>query len=251
MKQDIQGDKLKAQEQIEAGRKADKSKPLLCRLDGKSFHTFTKGLERPYDIRLSQLMIDTAKYLVKSTHAKLGYIQSDEISLYWQLDLVTNPGAQFMYDGKYQKISSVLAGMASAYFNKHLSERIPEKTEEIPVFDARVWNVDNSDQVLENFEWRVKDCVRNSISMAAQAHFSPKQLHGKGSEEKKRMLFELGHPWEMMPNFFRIGTFVRRKVVTVELTEDQLLAIPERFRPTGIVERTEVEAVEFTEGISL
>lgn len=251
MKQDTIGDKLKAQEQIEAGRKADKAKPLMCRLDGKAFHTFTKGLQRPYDVRLSQLMIDTAKYLVKNTHAKLAYVQSDEITLYWQLDLVTNPSSQFMYDGKYQKLTSVLAGMASAYFTKQLADRIPEKAEEIPVFDARVWNVDSLDEVRENFEWRVEDCVRNSISMAAQAHFSPKELHQKGSEEKKQMLFELGKPWELMPNFFRIGTFVKRKVVMVELSEDQLLAIPEKFRPTGIVERTEVEAVEFTEGISL
>lgn len=251
MKQDTIGDKLKAQEQIEAGRRADKTKPLMCRLDGKSFHTFTRGLERPYDIRLSQLMIDTAKYLVKQTHAKLSYIQSDEISLYWELDLAANPSSQFMYDGKFQKLSSVLAGMASAYFNKELATRIPEKAEEIPVFDARVWNVDSTNEVLENFEWRVNDCVRNSISMAAQAHFSPKQLHGKGSEDKKRMLFELGHPWEMMPNFFRIGTFVKRKVVSVELTEEQLMAIPEKFRPVGAVERSEVEAIEFTGEIDL
>lgn len=245
------GDKLKAQEQIEAGRKADKTKPLMCRLDGKSFHTFTKGLARPYDVRLSQLMIDTAKYLVKQTHAKLAYVQSDEISLYWHLDLEASPSSQFMYDGKFQKLSSILAGMASAYFNKELASRIPEKADCLPVFDARVWNVNSIEEVSQNFEWRVQDCIKNSISMAAQAVFSPKWLHEKNSEDKKRMLFEAGKPWEVMPNFFRVGTFVKRKVVMVELTEDQLLAIPEKFRPIGIVERSEVEAIEFNGVIEL
>ena len=235
------GDRLKAQEQVEASRRVDRTKPLMCRLDGRSFHTFTKGLARPYDVRLSNLMIDTTKYLVEHTHAKLGYCQSDEISLYWALDFKANPEAQYLFDGKFQKLTSVLAGMASAFFSKELASRIPEKADHVAVFDARVWNVDTLTEVYENYLWRQDDAIKNSISMAAQAHFSAKQLHGVGSEAKKSMLREVGDPWENKPTFFKSGTFVTRESVMVDLTKEQLAKIPEAHRPIGPVERTVVE----------
>lgn len=239
---DTRGDRLKAQERVEAGRKADKTKPLMCRLDGKAFHTFTRGLKRPYDERLSQLMIDTTKYLVEHTHAKIGYCQSDEISLYWVLDLATNPEAQVMFDGKFQKLTSVLAGMASAFFSKELATRIPEKADQVAVFDARVWNVDTITEVYENFLWRQDDAIKNSISMTAQAHFSAKKLHGVGSEAKKVMLHAYGFPaWEDYPTFFKSGTFVTRKSVLVELTPEQLEKIPVEHWPVGLVSRTAVQ----------
>lgn len=239
---DVVGDRLKAQEQVEASRRADRTKPLMCRLDGRSFHTFTKGMVRPYDPRLSQLMIDTTKYLVEQTHAKLGYCQSDEISLYWDLDLKDNPNAQFMFDGKFQKLTSVLAGIASAFFTKELSTRIPEKANEVAVFDARVWNVDTLTEVYENFLWRQDDAIKNSISMAAQAFFSAKKLHGVGSEAKKAMLREYGFSeWEDYPTFFKSGTFVKRKSAMVELTPEQLEKIPVEHWPVGLVERTVVQ----------
>ena len=140
------GDRLKAQEQVEAGRRANPKLPLMARLDGKSFHTFTRGLARPYDTALSYLMIDTTKYLVEQTHAKLGYTQSDEITLYWW-----NPAgpveSSYMYDGKFQKLTSVLASMASAYFNQEVPKRLPSKAGALPVFDCRVWNVPDKQDV--------------------------------------------------------------------------------------------------------
>lgn len=241
------GDRLKAQEQMEAGRKANKNLPLMCRLDGRAFHTFTKGLIRPYDTRLSELMVDTAAYLVENTHAKLGYTQSDEITLCWW-NKEDSPESVYMFDGKYQKLTSTLAAMASAYFNMRLETAIPEKafskTGQIQVFDARVWNVSYLEEVYLNFLWRQDDCIKNSISMAAQAKFSPKQLHGVGSEGKKKMLREMGFPWEDEPQFFRTGSYVKRSVKQVFLPEDQLAKIPGIYRPTGPVNRTIVEELD-------
>lgn len=237
------GDRLKAVEQVEAGRKADRAKPLMARLDGKSFHTFTKGLARPYDKRLSDLMIATTSYLVEQTHAELGYTQSDEISLYWALDLENNPGSQFIYDGKYQKMTSILASMAGAFFAKNLQKYLPEKAEAIPNFDCRVWNVEDMHEVFLNFVWRQDDAIKNSISMAAQAHFPHKQLHKVGSEAKKKMLREIGFAWEDEPHFFKMGTFVQRVTKSVVLTPEQLEKIPEQYRPNGPVERTVIEDI--------
>lgn len=243
------GDRLKAQERTEAGRCADNSKPLMCRLDGRSFHTFTKGLTRPYHESLSNLMIDTTKFLVKETHAKLGYTQSDEITLYWELTQnskeINSAQPEYLFKGKYQKIASVTAGLASAYFNKHLSECIPEKAHFTPVFDSRVWQVENSRDVFLNFLWRQQDAIKNSISMAAQTHFSAKQLHGVNSQHKKELLKDIGHPWELLPESFKSGTFVKRFTREVELTEAQLSAIPEPHRSIEerFAVRTEVQAV--------
>lgn len=242
--EDTLGDRLKAVEQVEAGRRCAKDKPLMARLDGRSFHTFTKGLPRPYDVRLSKLMIDTTKYLVEQTHAKLGYCQSDEITLCWWNNLEEKEESSYMFDGKYQKLCSVLSGMASAYFTKHL-DTIPEKADQIAVFDCRVWNVEDKHEVYLNYLWRQDDAIKNSISMAVQAHFSHSHLFKVDSEGKKMMLQRLGKPWDDEPDFFKWGTFVKRKSVLVELTEEQRNKIPEAHRPDGLVTRSLIDDMEF------
>lgn len=249
---DTLGDRLKAVEQTEAGRKAMPGIPLMARLDGRAFHTFTRGLQRPFDRRMSQLMIDTTRYLIEKTHAHLGYCQSDEISLFWYNEpkiMETNEAIireteEYLFGGKYQKLCSVLAGMASAVFTKNLAlGAIPGKEGEIAVFDCRVWNVDDMNEVYLNYLWRQDDCIKNSISMAAQAQFSHKQLHGVGSEQKKEMLREIGRPWEVEPAFFKTGTFVQRVTRVVELTPEQKARIPAEFIPEGPVMRTFVEDI--------
>jgi len=236
---DSLGDRLKQQEQVEAGRRANHGIPLMARLDGRAFHTFTRGLPRPYDVRLSTLMIDTARFLVEETHARLGYTQSDEISLVWWND---DPEAEssYLFDGKIQKMTSVLAGMASAYFTRCLPERIPEKANMLATFDCRVWNVPSKHEAFLNFLWRQDDAIKNSISMAAQAHFSHKRLHAVDSEAKKQLLRELGKPWENEPTFFKSGTFVRRELQLKPMTAEQLEKIPEKYRPTGPIMRSSV-----------
>jgi tRNA(His) 5'-end guanylyltransferase len=148
-----------------------------------------------------------------------------------------------MFDGKYQKICSVLAGMASAYFSKELSSRIPEKNNTLGIFDCRVWNVDTYDLVYENFKWRQSDAIKNSISMAAQALFKHKELHGLNSNQKKHLLINVNKPWEDEPDFFKYGTFVFRKSVYMNLTEDQLKNIPKEHQPTEPIKRHVIETV--------
>ena len=246
MNKDEMGDYLKAQEQLEAGRKADPNKPLMARLDGRAFHTFTKGLQRPYDTRLTNLMIATTEYLVKHTHAKVGYTQSDEITLSWWND-PENLESLYMFDGKFQKLTSVLAGMASGFFCQKLSEYLPEKAGTVQIFDCRVWNVESKNDVYLNYLWRQDDCIKNSISMAAQAHFSAKQLHGVGSQMKKSMLRGLDKPWEDEPAFFKTGTFLQRVVKQVLINEESYVLIPEKHRNGKLgdtVERTVVEDIK-------
>ena len=242
MIQDTLGDRLKAIEQVEAGRKAVKGKPLLARLDGRAFHTFTKGLARPYDERMSKLMIDTTKYLVEQTQAVVGYTQSDEISLVWYES--ADSTGQYLFDGKFQKLTSVLSSIATCFFMKELMEdAIVEKKYEMPTFDCRVWQSENLHDAYLNFLWRQDDAIKNAISMAAQANFSHKQLQNVNSSQKKEMLANAGIDFEAFPQFFKSGTFVRRVTKEVELTDDILAKIPKEHWPTGPVMRSTVEDV--------
>lgn len=237
MTDDKFGDKIKAREQEEAGRKADSTKPLMARLDGRSFHTFTRGLNRPYDIALSSCMIDAMRHMVEETHATLGYVQSDEISLMWE---PKQEASQHLFDGKYQKLCSVLSAICSVKFNSLLSIRLPAKADEAPVFDCRVWNVDTLEEAADVFVWRQADCVKNAVSMAAQAVFSHKLLQKRNTKEKIEMLRIEGVDFEKYPEFFKLGTYARRDSVIKTLSEAELMNIPEKFRPTGPVQRSEV-----------
>jgi tRNA(His) guanylyltransferase len=88
--------------------------PVLARLDGRSFHSFTKGLKRPYDERLTGLMVETTQ-LVQETNARCGYTQSDEITLVW---LAEEWESDIFFAGKLQKMNSILASMTTAFFNR-------------------------------------------------------------------------------------------------------------------------------------
>lgn len=236
---DSLGDRLKAVEQIEAGRKIVPGFPIMARLDGRAFHTFTRGLARPFDDRLVQLMIDTTAHLVDLTKPLVGYTQSDEISLCWYLPAGST--SEYLFDGKIQKLTSVLASTATSYFVKNLGSRIPEKADQMPTFDCRVWQVADMHEVYLNFLWRQEDAVKNSISMAAQAYYSPKQLHKVSSAGKLEMLAAIGKPWSELPEKYQSGTFVRRVSRSVNMSSEQLANIPEKYRPTGPVIRSFIE----------
>lgn len=229
------GDRQKAFEVIEAGRRLVPGVPAIVRLDGRAFHTFTRGLLRPYDERLSRSMIETTKFLVKETHASVGYTQSDEISLAFPN---IDSKSEMMFNGKVQKLCSVLASLATAKFNFEIAQRIPEKAHCLPVFDARVWSLPNLDTAAEYFRWREADATRNSLTMAAHAYYGHKELHKVGHKEKHDMLHAKGINWNDYPAFFKRGVYVRRESMLRELTPEELSKIPEKHRPVGPVHRT-------------
>jgi len=245
MKNDAFGDKMKEFEMVEAGRKAMPGLPLLARLDGRAFHTFTKGMDRPFDIVMSTAMIDVTRYLVEEMHATIGYTQSDEITLAWH---ITNPAAGFLFDGRYQKLTSVLAAAASAKFMQCLittSKKYEHKAlKMLPSFDCRVWQVPNLETAVDVFVWREADATKNSISMAAQEYFSHKELHKKTGNEKQEMLWQKGINWNDYPAFFKRGSYLQRRVVQRELTPEELSAIPEKHHPDGPVLRSDVVVLD-------
>jgi tRNA(His) 5'-end guanylyltransferase len=245
MKKDNFGDRMKMYESQTCGIKLIPRIPVVARLDGKGFSKFTKGLKRPYDERLSNLMIETVKYLVKETNANCGYTQSDEITLMWYTDKIES---SIYFDGRLFKMLSDLSAMASVYFNRRLVEFLPEKADKMPRFDSRVYNVPTLDEAVNSFLWREQDATKNSISMAAQAFYSHGELMNKSGSDKQEMLFQKGINWNDYPVFFKRGTYVQRKRVTTPFTKDEIERLPAKHNarkdPNFVIERWVVDIVE-------
>lgn len=184
--------------------------PVIIRLDGVAFHTFTKGFDKPFDEILMKTMAETAQYLCENIqNCKLAYTQSDEISLLL-IDYSTLSTDQW-YSGNIQKMSSVAASLCTLAFNKFfeanckqiLLEWVDNETIwsgnvakyekhhskiDSAIFDARVFNLPK-EEVNNYFLWRQNDATRNSIQGLGQAHFSHKELHGKSCAQIQDMLF--------------------------------------------------------------
>lgn len=239
------GDRMKLYERAEAGRRCMPLLPICARIDGKRFSRFTAKLARPYDERLSQLMIDVTRYLVEHSHARVGYTQSDEISL---LFFAETFGSQVFLDGRVQKLTSILAAMAAAKFNALVPERIPERAGTLALFDCRVWTVPNREEAANVFLWREQDATKNSVSMAARHFYSHTDLDHKDGAEMQEMLFRKGINWNDYPAFFKRGTYVQRRVVQRPFTATELESLPPlhaaRTNPELLIERNEMRALE-------
>ncbi|HLD91232.1 MAG TPA: tRNA(His) guanylyltransferase Thg1 family protein [Patescibacteria group bacterium] len=210
MNKDALGDRMKLLERYESGRQFTPLLPICVRLDGKCFSTLTKGLKRPYDERLSHLMINVTGALVSMSNAIIGYTQSDEISLILYSDSYNK---QVYFDGKIQKIVSVLASAASVMFSSYLKEVIPEKGEDAGLFDCRAWVVPTKMEAVNTLVWRELDAIKNSVSMAARFHYAHKELHSKNREEMLDMLMRKGVNWNDYPTHFKRGTYVKRQLI--------------------------------------
>lgn len=179
-----------------------KEYPMIIRLDGNAFHTFTKGFEKPFDRILRTSMELTAQYLLENIPgSQLAYHQSDEISI-----LVTNyqlSNREPWFDNNINKIVSITASMATLAFNRILSEKIEKTIHPDSYYDARKRSLENGalfdsrvfvlpkDEVINYFIWRQQDAIKNSISMVAQSLFSHKSLQSlNGPQMIERMLLE-------------------------------------------------------------
>lgn len=200
--------------------------PVLARLDGKAFHSFTRGLERPFCKQLHDLMVETTKHLVDETNANCGYTQSDEITLTWYTD---NWKSEIFFSGRVCKMTSILASMATAFFNRKMALFLPEKWKEehLALFDARVWNIPTKEEGVNCFIWRELDATRNSIQMAGQSKFSHKQLMNKSCDEIQDMLWkEHNINWNDYPDCQKRGTYVQKRKIYKSFTSEELKKLP-------------------------
>lgn len=216
------GDRIKGYEQDWENRLMPLV-PAVVRFDGRAFHSFSRGLHRPYDKRLSDLMIETTKQMVRISGACIGYTQSDEITL---VILVDDPKSEMFFGGRVQKMTSILPSQLSVFFNYAMNEYLPEKAGSFPVFDCRVFSVPNKTEASNVLVWREMDATRNSVSMAAQSVYSHKQLLNKSCNEMQEMLFQKGINWSNYPSFFKRGTYVQKRKVSRYFTTEEMESLP-------------------------
>jgi tRNA(His) 5'-end guanylyltransferase len=170
---DAMGDRTKMYEMAEAGRKFTPLLPIVARLDGKGFSSkFTHGLARPYDERLSNLMVETVKHLVEETAAVMGYTQSDEITLavlqhHGEPDLLRRSNPE---DDQFWRRS--VRFTSTSCFPSSSPKRATRNR-----YLTAVWQLPTLDEGANAFLWREFDATKNSlISMAAQEFYSHKEL---------------------------------------------------------------------------
>lgn len=183
--------------------------PVICRVDGRSFHTYLRGVDKPFDMGFIEDMGHVAVALCEEiSGAVFAYHQSDEISV---LIYDQSANAEPWFGGELQKIVSVSASVATAA----LGARRPGR----PLFDSRAFVLPNPVEVGNYFLWRQRDAVRNSISMAAQAHFPHRRLQGVNSGAMQELLFaEAGVNWNDYPTQCRRGQVAVRQSGEREIT---------------------------------
>ena len=224
------GNRMKEYEAVETTRKFDPALPVYARIDGRGFSKFTKNMERPFDERMTETMIETTRYLVDKTHAVIGFTESDEISLAWDGSIVNN---KHFFDGKIQKACSVIASMAAAKFAVEYFRYFRKHTLDCPHFDCRILQLPSKTETANMFLWRELDAQKNAISMAARCFFSHKELQNKSGQTMISMMGKIGVDINNYPVKFRQGTWLQRVAEDRVLTPKELSAIPAQFRPAA------------------
>lgn len=193
---------------------------FIVRLDGCSFSNFTRGMKRPFDERFSESMVLTAENLVKKFNCRTAFTQSDEITLLFP---ACDPEKQqtHLYNGRVEKLCSILASYASVKFNSHIrkhewEEKFRARIIEGAIFDARVIIPENDTDLLNCFLWRhCFDCSRNAIFAVAYSVFSAKELHKINCKMALDMLKQKGIlvDGDNFPKQCLYGTYVKRILV--------------------------------------
>ncbi len=239
---DAMGDRMKMYESANS-RRAIPLLPVVARIDGKCFSSYTRGMGRPYDERMSRTMNIVTQILAKETNALVGYTQSDEISLVWYSD---DPKSQIFMDGKIMKMVSILASLATATFNKEVHQ-IFQSWLPNALFDARVWELPTLEEAANVFLWREQDAVRSSVQMAAQSVYSHKELHCKNNKEMHEMLHQKDINWNDYPAYFKRGQWTQKRKVERPFTADEIENLPPlhaaRKIPDLIIRRTEYQHI--------
>lgn len=222
---DSLGDRMKGYEYITRTHLIPRM-PVIVRLDGCHFHTFTRGMNRPFDDILIKTMQETTKYLCENIQGcVLGYTQSDEITLVL-VDYKTLDTSSW-FDNNIQKIVSVSASMATLAFNRIFRDNLNSffsgkicdayhttmclARDKGATFDARAFNIPK-EEVCNCILWRQNDATRNSIEMVGQAYFSHKELHKKTCNDIQDMLMlQKGINWNDFPTHYKRGSCCIKK----------------------------------------
>lgn len=246
---DSLGDRMKGYENISRNY-LTRRVPAIIRIDGKAFHTFTRGFKKPFDRVLMSAMQDTMLELCKNIQGCVfGYTQSDEITLVLTDYENIDTDAWFGYN--IQKMASISASMTTLYFQKAFSNRAKSKISELQadndlsvedtdyikvlenamktgaMFDARAFTIPK-EEVCNCLIWRQQDATRNSIESAGHAYFSTSELHKKNCNEIQELLWsEQGINWNDYPTDCKRGSACYRAYSTSNVNWELVQGTPQ------------------------
>lgn len=187
--------------------------PIIIRVDGKAFHTYTAKCDKPFDDKLIEVMNLTAKHLCANIPgAKLAYVQSDEISIF--VHGYESIESQPWFGGNINKIVSITAAMASATFTAN-SPLIWNGEVKPAIFDSRAFLLPEK-EVCNYFIWRQQDWTRNSVQTLARSLYSHKQCDNKNNSELQEMCFQKGKNWNDLETRYKRGRCIIKKQTPVE-----------------------------------
>ncbi len=240
-KKDSLGDRMKGYENVSRNY-LTRRVPAIIRLDGKAFHTFTRGMKKPFDPVLTQAMQQTMKSLCENVQGcVLGYTQSDEITLVLTDYATIKTDAWFGYN--IQKMTSIAASMATLAFDREFiiaadqwfDHSFTDGTCDTPgfttldtlyaskrhqaMFDARVFSIPK-EEVCNCLIWRQQDATRNSIEAVGQASFSQRELHKKNQNEIQEMLWsQKGINWNDFPTESKRGSCCIKTLTEIPMND--------------------------------
>ncbi len=202
---------------------------IIMRLDGKAFHSFTRGMDKPFDLKFIYFMNEITKYICKEFQGVLfGYIQSDEINLVLYYKNLENK----WFNNNIQKLCSISAGLSSAYAMKIKYDnpylKTWKKDDSIVSFDSRVFIIPK-EEVINYFIWRQQDWTRNSIQMMARSLYSHKQIENKNTNEMKDLIFIKNKNWNDLEIFLKRGRCCIKEIKEVNVDNKYFQGNVERF----------------------
>jgi len=199
------GERIKSNYELRDRHFLTRRTPVIVRVDGRAFHTFTRGFDKPFDTKLIEAMGIAALELFGDIQGcKMAYVQSDEAS--FVMTDYDNLQTEGWFNYNQSKIESISASRMTMAFNRTMWIAGQSGW---AMFDARAFNIPEA-EVANYFLWRAQDWHRNSITMFAQAHFSHKELHGKTCADMHEMLHSKGKNWAHLFDVEKNGMFIAR-----------------------------------------
>lgn len=250
--------------------KVPKDKPYILRLDGRSFSKLIP-LKKPFDSLFVLAMVRTCEDLMTEFMPATIYTHSDEVTLIFNA-IPASPGGEHWFDGRTNKLLSVIPGKASVRFSLHLAQLINQHKEQYEtifvdkvndfqqVFDGRLMTFEDSSEIVNHQIWRsVLDCERNAIQSFAYHHFTPEDTHKKSTKELIEMLREKGVRWEDVPLHLKHGIHIKRietepgrrdrkmeaRCFKIRFSEDMLLQLLSKYWNDESLKETNPEAAVF------
>jgi tRNA(His) 5'-end guanylyltransferase len=237
MKTDALGDRVKAYEGLANERSFFRPgvslvqdwEWVVARVDGRTFSTFTKGMQKPVDSWILEAMIQATAGTFTKMRPRLAYVQSDEATFCWHRD-------KLEFNMREQKNVSLLSATFTGRFLDTLMRTDPTRYLELnepPAFDCRMWEVPTELDVLDAFTWREKDAVKNAVSTAARVVAPERELHGISMQDRRELLKERGFDWESLPPTYTNGAYLRHVSFLKPLDEEVRQRIPLAKRPAA------------------